>query len=79
MKKDYIAVAGFAALVALILLFQNIANIAQMVGYFFKSTTGSSLFFSMGIMFILGVICGLCLGLLQSVEKKPGGDIESDF
>jgi len=79
MKKVYIAVAGLTALIALILLFQNIANTAQMAGYFFKSTTGSSLFFPMGIMFILGIICGICLGLLQSVDKKPDGDIESDF
>ena len=77
MKKVFYSLSGIAALIALIICFQNIAIMAQ-VGIFFGGGN-TSLFWPLGLLFLLGGAMGFFLGLAFLAKKEKPQDIGGGF
>ena len=77
MKKVFFSVSGIAALITLIICFQNIA-VTGGVGIFFGGTTGS-LFGPFVLLFFLGNITGSCLVFGLMAKKEQPRDIGGGF
>ncbi len=73
MKKVYLALAGLVTVLALIIAFENIAMSAQILILFEKI---NSLFMALLLMFFLGMVTGLFLGLAQAQGKPQKKDFD---
>ncbi len=67
MKKVYYSLFGFITVIALIIAFENIAMSAQVLVLF---ETIRSLFLALLLMFFLGLVAGLFLGLAHSTGRQ---------
>lgn len=77
MKKVLFMVSGIAALIALIICFQNISVSAQ-IGIFFAGGS-RSLFGPLALLFFLGAVAGFFLALGLSAKESRPRDIGGDF
>ena len=77
MKKVLFSLSGIAALVALIICFQNIAITTQ-VGLFF-SQTSRNLFGPLALLFVLGAAAGFFLALALKAKEDRPRDIGGEF
>ncbi len=73
MKTSFYSLAGIITVLALIIAFENIAAGCQVLLLLERV---NSLFFPLLLMFFLGILTGLFIGLAQAVGKssKEGGN-----
>jgi energy-coupling factor transporter transmembrane protein EcfT len=77
MKKVFFSLSGIAALIALVICFQNIATSTQ-VGIFFGGGN-QSLFWPLALLFLLGAGSGFFLSLAFTAKEEQPRDVGGEF
>ncbi len=78
MKKHYFIIGLVFVLIGLILAFENITTSAAVLIFF--ASANQSLFFTLSLMMLLGMIAGFFLGLAYAAKsKKDDENISLNF